>query len=137
MALVVILILAFAIAKTITNYRIDKEYARQGLDSPRMRMKMAQVRNGQVSPAAVERTRPGASGYFRELWHDAWDDALQRHRERRAARKGGTAPPQRHRKSWWRWLFDPIGEDRQPAPTPAEPTAAPPSKLWRMTRARR
>lgn len=119
MALVVILVLAWAIAKTITNYKIDHEYARQGLESPRMRAKLDQAVQGQISPEAAHRTRPGASGYFHELWDDAWDDASQRHRERRAARKAGTKPPG---KSWWKWLFDPIGGDR---PTPTPPPASP------------
>jgi hypothetical protein len=123
--LIVILIAAWAIAKLITNYKIDREYASQGLDSPRMRMKMAKAKSGEVGPEAVARTRPGAAGYFRELWDDAWDDAAERHRARRAAKKAGVAPPERHRKPWWRYLFDPIGKADEPAkPTP--PATPPP-----------
>lgn len=138
MALVVILVVAFAIAKTITNYRIDREYAKQGLESPRMRMKAAKAERGQATRDAVARTRPGASGYFRELWNDAWDDATDRHRARRQARKAGTAPPKQHVKPWWRYLFDPIGEQapavpesRRPNTTPAppvQPSAPPPAR---------
>lgn len=123
-----VFIAAFATAKVITNYKVDREYAKQGLDSPRMRMKMAKAQRGEASLAAVARTRPGAAGYFRELWGDAWDDAIQRHRKRRAAKKAGTAPPKRYRKPWWRYIFDPIG-DPSPTGPPAvgQPSQTPPT----------
>lgn len=129
MGLIVILIAAWAITKAITNYKLDREYARQGLASPRTQMKIAKARSGEASPAAVARSRPGASGYFRELWDDAWDDALQRHRQRKAAKEAGTAPPRRHRKPWRQWLYDPIGEADDPKPPVREPkpTTPPPA----------
>lgn len=122
---VLVVIAAFATAKVITNYRIDREYARQGLDSPRMRLKLAKAARGEATAESVARTRPGATGYFLELWNDAWADATDRHRARKAAKEAGVVPPERHSKPWWRYLFDPIGEDQ---PSPAPPAPAPQTK---------
>jgi hypothetical protein len=71
-----VLLLAAAITKMIATHREDVEYARQGQDSPRYKLKMAKLAAAQrQGKAASAPSRLGAKGYFRELWNDAWDDA--------------------------------------------------------------
>lgn len=130
-ALIVIALVAAAITKTITNYRVDREYARQGLDSPRYRLKLAKATAAGQSAKAAEVARPGARGYFRELWNDAWDDAIERHRRARKAKKeakktGAKQPTMRERAAdWWRWAVTPIGESEGDAQPAAERPVAP------------
>jgi hypothetical protein len=124
MPLVVILLLAFVLTKAITTHREEMTYARQGQTSPRYQMKLAKTQaSGSPAPA-----RPGAAGYFRELWHDAWDDATERHHRIRDEKKAGDRPKAGQRvKGWWRrlggwwhWAFTPIAERG------AEPAVEPP-----------
>ncbi|TBL44227.1 hypothetical protein EYA84_01945 [Verrucosispora sp. SN26_14.1] len=92
-----ILLLAAVLTKMVGTHREDMEYARQGKDSPRYRMKMARAEAARRAGEAGVRApaRPGAKGYFAELWYDAWDD-LAAHRQRvRQERRDGVRPTRR------------------------------------------
>lgn len=94
-----IMLLAAVITKVVTTHTEDREYARQGLESPRMKMRqkaldaaLARIQAGSGEKPPKPPSRLGASGYARELWYDAWDD-LRDHRVRvRQERKDGTRP---------------------------------------------
>lgn len=94
-----VLLLSAVIAKIVTTHTEDREYARQGLESPRMKMRqkaldaaLARIQAGSKEKAPRPPSRLGASGYARELWYDAWDD-LRDHRVKvRQERKDGTRP---------------------------------------------
>ncbi|MFI6228651.1 hypothetical protein ACIBCR_15220 [Micromonospora echinospora] len=85
-----VMLLAAVITKMVTTHREDVEYARKGVDSPRYKVKLAKLAAAQKAgkPGTIP-ARPGAAGYAKELWHDAWE-ALDAHRERkRQARLAG------------------------------------------------
>ena len=121
-------LVAFLLAKVVTNYRVEHEYAKQGAVPPRIQAKLDRIAagSGEKTPA-----RPGASGYLRELWHDAWDDMTDRHRRVRSQKRAGQRPtvPQRVA-GWWRWALTPVGDPRRPAENPAPVTPKrPPSDM--------
>lgn len=120
--------LAFLLTKVITTHREDMQYARRGEVPPRIEAKLAAFEAG---TAPVRPARPGAKGYWRELWHDSWDDLTERHRRIRAAKKAGEHPHVVERlRNWWRWAVTPLGAKTataEPAGDPApqvEPVAA-------------
>jgi hypothetical protein len=122
---ILLLLLAAWLAKTVTQYRVDREYAKQGLTSPRIEAKLAAYRAGQ---RATEPARPGAKGYFRELWHDAWEDMTDRHRRIREGKKAGEHPTLRERAAgWWRWAKEPLGERPVVEPVTSYPEPLPAS----------
>ena len=101
-------LLAAVVMKMWATYRVDREYAKQGKDSPRYKMKMARFKAGQSAEAPK---RLGARGYIRELWNDIWDDATERRKRHRGEKKAGTRPrPWERIKRGWRWANRPWGE---------------------------
>lgn len=122
-----ILIFAWVITRSIFNYKVDREYARKGLDSPRYKVKMAKLAaSGQTAAAgaAVGPARLGAKGYFRELWDDAWDDAHDRRQRIREEKKAGTyvSPSMGERAAGFgHWLW----EGNRPADVVPPQTARP------------
>jgi len=69
----------------------DTAYAVRGLDPPRHKERMARLQAGGQDGSAVYRSgRNGASRFFAEAWHDAWDDAHTKRRELREKRQAKT-----------------------------------------------
>lgn len=95
------MLISLVLTKMWFTYRVEHEYAKKGKDSPRFKWKMAQFQAGK---AAAPPKRPGASGYFRDLWDDIWDDATERRRKHREEKKAGTRPRLWERvKRGWQW----------------------------------
>lgn len=68
----------------------DTAYAVRGQDPPRHKERMARMKSGGAPSSRYQSGRHGASRFFAEAWHDAWDDAhgkRQELRERRQATK--------------------------------------------------
>ncbi len=122
------LILAFLIVKAWNNGRIDHEYAKQGLVSPRLQAKYG-------DRAAAETSRYGLAAYVADAWSDGWQNRTD---ARRAARKAAaTAPPKpgKAQPSRWarlkaaaasgrRWaqvVVEPVEARPKPAPVVPEP----------------
>lgn len=77
----------------------DTAYAVRGLDTPRHKERMARIESGGKPSSRYQSGRNGASRFFAEAWHDAWDDAhgkrqeLREKRQAKKAGKDGTAQP--------------------------------------------
>lgn len=139
----IILFIAAVITKMIFTHREDMAYAQQGKDSPRYRMKMAQYRAAQARGDANAQppVRLGAKGYWKNLWHDLFED-LDGHRERvKKERADGTRPTRSERaKESWAWTKRTLNRRRDGRPVDdmldviadPKPAGAPPAQAEQM-----
>lgn len=89
-----ILILTFFIRYAAT----DLAYAARGVETPRHKQRMEEIRSGTRAPSRSRQPitdRTAARQFFAHVWHDAWDDAHeartrwhQNRKARRAAKEG-------------------------------------------------
>lgn len=77
------MVLSGFITKWVQNGRTDREYAKQGMVSPRHQVRLKRLNSAGITP----KTGGGPlRDYLAALWADAWLDAAERRRIRRANR---------------------------------------------------
>lgn len=85
MELIAILIVMYAVKAMVT----DAAYAVRGETPPRVKVKMAKIKAAAAADGRARRY--GAGDYFRDLWHDAMEDARDSRVAKRADAKQATA----------------------------------------------
>ena len=88
MELFLLLLVSYYLADHLIT---DTAYAVRGQDPPRHKERMARMQSGGAPSSRYQSGRHGASRFFAEAWHDAWDDAHSKRQELREKRKTAKA----------------------------------------------
>jgi hypothetical protein len=89
------MVLSGFLVKVVQNGRTDRAYAAQGMVSPRHQARLARLEGAGIAPRVAGEHSGAARAYFANVWADAWLDADERRKAKRAARGPVTYDPDR------------------------------------------